>query len=116
MHVGYPRVSTQDQEPALELDALGNAGCRKVATEKALGAQRDRAKLEAAQLHSCRGGRPSAVSADYLTAAKALLHGPKVIVEEKVTRLDAARSTPCPTVPEGCGAKAMARPVQEEEP
>ena len=46
--VGYARVSTRDQTPALQLDALRAAGCRRVFEETASGAQRDRPQLKAA--------------------------------------------------------------------
>ncbi len=48
MLVGYARVSTQEQDPALQHDALEKTGCDKVFTEKASGAQRDRPQLIAA--------------------------------------------------------------------
>lgn len=48
MLVGYARVSTRDQNPALQLEALRSAGCDKVFTEKASGAQRDRPELQGA--------------------------------------------------------------------
>ncbi|MEP6987112.1 MAG: recombinase family protein [Chloroflexota bacterium] len=48
MFIGYARVSTQEQDPALQLDALAQTPCDKVFTEKASGAQRDRPQLMAA--------------------------------------------------------------------
>jgi len=48
MLVGYARVSTQDQNPDLQLDALTATGCERVFVEKASGAQRDRPELMAA--------------------------------------------------------------------
>ena len=48
MLVGYARVSTREQNQALQLDALRAAGCGRVYTEQASGAQRDRPELTAA--------------------------------------------------------------------
>jgi DNA invertase Pin-like site-specific DNA recombinase len=48
MRVGYARVSTQDQNPALQVDALNASGCERLFVEKASGAQRDRPELKAA--------------------------------------------------------------------
>ena len=48
MFVGYARVSTRDQNPALQIEALTAAGCDRIFTEQASGARRDRPELAAA--------------------------------------------------------------------
>jgi len=48
MLIGYARVSTQDQTPAYQLEALARAGCARVFTETASGARRDRPQFQAA--------------------------------------------------------------------
>ena len=43
--LGYARVSTTDQQPQLQVDALQHAGCYRVFTETASGTRTDRPTL-----------------------------------------------------------------------
>ncbi len=47
-NIGYARVSTADQDPTLQHDALAVAGCTKVFEDRASGARADRAGLQSA--------------------------------------------------------------------
>jgi DNA invertase Pin-like site-specific DNA recombinase len=55
MLIGYARVFTLDQDPALQLDALKAAGCERLYEEKASGAKEDRPELAKALDHMRRG-------------------------------------------------------------
>ena len=46
MLIGYARVSTLDQNPQLQIEALNEAGCKKIFTEKISGASTKRFQLE----------------------------------------------------------------------
>ena len=48
MHIGYARVSTEEQGTALQRDALLAAGCERLFEETASGARVDRVQLQAA--------------------------------------------------------------------
>lgn len=45
MKIGYARVSTQDQDLSLQLDALKQNGCEKIFEEKITGTTKERLKL-----------------------------------------------------------------------
>jgi DNA invertase Pin-like site-specific DNA recombinase len=55
MLIGYARVSTNDQNPQLQQDALAAAGCGACFTDTASGAKGDRPGLRTA-LSACRAG------------------------------------------------------------
>ncbi|GHO66545.1 DNA-invertase [Ktedonobacter sp. SOSP1-52] len=46
MKIGYCRVSTDDQNPDLQLAALKRAGCKRIFTDKASGATAERQRLK----------------------------------------------------------------------
>ncbi|TYC70917.1 recombinase family protein [Stappia sp. BW2] len=53
--IGYARVSTGDQDSALQLDALRNVGCEKLFEDKASGAKTDRPGLSDAIRYAREG-------------------------------------------------------------
>lgn len=55
MIIGYARVSTQDQNPQLQRDALQEAGCEQVFEERVTGTKRERPELQAC-LRTLRDG------------------------------------------------------------
>lgn len=48
MLIGYARVSTMDQNPRMQTDALDKAGCERIFIEKISGSREDRPELNAA--------------------------------------------------------------------
>ena len=53
--IGYARVSTGDQDVALQLDALNKAGCETIFQDQASGAKTDRPGLADALAHLRKG-------------------------------------------------------------
>jgi DNA invertase Pin-like site-specific DNA recombinase len=54
MKIGYGRVSTRDQNPAAQLDALGAAGCVQVFIDNASGNLCSRPELDKALMAARR--------------------------------------------------------------
>ena len=54
--IGHARVSTAEQDPALQPDALRKAGCERVFEDTVPGAKADRPGLAAALAHLREGG------------------------------------------------------------
>jgi hypothetical protein len=58
-HIGYARVSTQDQHLHLQQDALNKAGCIKIFTDTASGAKHERPGLGEALNYVREGDIPT---------------------------------------------------------
>jgi DNA invertase Pin-like site-specific DNA recombinase len=55
MLIGYARVSTDEQDTRLQIDALKRAGCEKIYEERASGSRTDRPELARALTHGRKG-------------------------------------------------------------
>jgi DNA invertase Pin-like site-specific DNA recombinase len=55
MQIGYARVSTEDQNLELQLDALKHAGCKRIFTDKISGTRANRPGLDDALSHVREG-------------------------------------------------------------
>ena len=55
MLIGYARVSTDDQDTRMQIDALKRAGCEKIYEERASGSRTDRPELAKAVAHGRKG-------------------------------------------------------------
>lgn len=55
MKIGYARVSTEDQNLSLQLDALKKAGCERIFKEKVSGVLRDKPELSKLLEHLRKG-------------------------------------------------------------
>jgi DNA invertase Pin-like site-specific DNA recombinase len=55
MLIGYARVSTDEQDTRLQIDALKRAGCEKIYEERASGSRTDRPELNKALAHGRKG-------------------------------------------------------------
>lgn len=57
MTIGYARVSTQDQNLSIQLDALNAQGCTRIFQEKANGAKANRPELTKLPEHVREGDK-----------------------------------------------------------
>lgn len=55
MKIGYARVSTDEQSPDLQIDALKKAGCERFYTDKTSGARNERKELSEALSYARKG-------------------------------------------------------------
>jgi DNA invertase Pin-like site-specific DNA recombinase len=83
MKLGYARVSTTDQSPQLQIDALTGAGCERLFTEQASGAQRDRPELKAALEFARRGDLLVVWKLDRLARSLSQLLATSELLEQK---------------------------------
>jgi DNA invertase Pin-like site-specific DNA recombinase len=112
--MGYARVSTPDQKLRLQKDALRKAGCKRIFTDVASGAQaaregladvltflraralvqdRTRAGLAAARVRGRKGGRHRVRDDKKVAMAVSLLQNPETVVADVGQTLKVSRAT-----------------------
>jgi DNA invertase Pin-like site-specific DNA recombinase len=79
------RVSTADQNPDLQEDALQKAGCEK--------RQRTQAGLRAARTRGRNGGRPANMDSRKISMARALMENPNASITDVCYTLRVSRAT-----------------------
>src|ERR1035437_220158 len=87
MQIGYARVSTDDQDTAVQVTALKSAGCERIYREKASGGRWDRPELHPA------AGNPGGCASEGADPGPA---GLRVRGSEFDRRLRARRAAPTP--------------------
>ena len=83
MNIGYARISTTDQSPALQLDALKAAGCEKIFEETASGAKKDRPELARALEYMRKGDTLVVWKLDRLARSLPQLIETAAMIEER---------------------------------
>lgn len=87
MLIGYARVSTLDQNPNHQIDALNEAGCKKIFTEKISGAGKQRTQLQAALDYMREGDTFVVWKLSRLARSLTQIISTLKILEEKKNRL-----------------------------
>jgi predicted site-specific integrase-resolvase len=103
MKIGYARVSTDNQNPALQIAALKWAGCKRIFTDTASGASRKRPQLDKC-LKALKAGDVLTVRWSVLSAAtlKAKINHYQLKVGSMVIWLEAGSQAKA-TSPTECG-------------
>lgn len=101
MLIGYARVSTLDQNPEYQIDALRKAGCERIFVEKKSGAREDRPQLLAALDYMRPGDTLVVWKLSRLARSLTQIMSTVKILHEKGVNLKAITQNIDTTTPEG---------------
>src|SRR5438046_1774714 len=102
MLIGYARVSTDEQDTRLQIDALKRAGCEKIYEERASGSRTDRPELNKALAHGRKGDKgehwswpavATRLGVSHMTLWRAMRREPVEVVAQRKRTLLRARRT-----------------------